>query len=258
MKTAVKNTLLAIAVAIVIAGICVIHSLSERELSQNTCQGLAVEFLDDYNFVTEEDVKKALDTQFGRYLGMALDSINLYRIENILDLQSAVLKSEAYLGKDGNLNISITQREPVVRFQKGETGFYADERGFIFPLQDNFTSLVPIVDGEVPLFNPKDFKGSPKTEKEANWVNAIIEMVNYMNNSNIWNENISQISVSEEGDLILVPREGNERFIFGAPEDFGGKFRKIEKYYQYIRPLKEDGYYSTVNVKYKGQIICRK
>ena len=36
------------------------------------------------------------------------------------------------------------------------------------------------------------------------------------------------------------------------------KFEKIGRYYTAIVPDKGEGYYSTVNVKFKDQIVCRK
>ena len=55
----------------------------------------------------------------------------------------------------------------------------------------------------------------------------------------------------------MVPRTGKEKFIFGSPHDWQDKFARMERYYRYIAPAKEEGWYSTVNVKYPGQIICR-
>ena len=48
-----------------------------------------------------------------------------------------------------------------------------------------------------------------------------------------------------------------EKFIFGFPEKWEEKFKRIEKYYKYIASREEGKKYSTVNVRYKGQIICR-
>ena len=80
-------------------------------------------------------------------------------------------------------------------------------------------------------------------------------MVNYMQGNAIWAENIVQIHVDQNSDIILVPREGDEKFIFGSPDDAAAKFSRIEKYYQYIKPGEKQ--YTSVNVKYKGQIICK-
>ena len=35
------------------------------------------------------------------------------------------------------------------------------------------------------------------------------------------------------------------------------KFRKMEKYYTHIVPAKGEGHYKHVNLKFKGQIVCK-
>ena len=104
----------------------------------------------------------------------------------------------------------------------------------------------------------KDYKGAPKEGAEAEWMASVIGMLDYMRRSRIWAENIVQIHVDKGGDLILVPRDGNERFIFGEPHGVAGKFSRIEDYYRYIRPSKDEDWYRTVNVKYDNQIICKR
>ncbi len=56
----------------------------------------------------------------------------------------------------------------------------------------------------------------------------------------------------------MIPREGNERFIFGSPFDAAAKFGRMADYYRYILPDKGEGYYRTVNVKFDKQIVCKK
>jgi cell division protein FtsQ len=84
-----------------------------------------------------------------------------------------------------------------------------------------------------------------------------MEIVNFIEKDRTWKDKIVQISVREDGDLILIPREGRERFLFGQPEDVEEKFSKMEKYYTHILPAKGEGHYRTVDLKYKGQIVCR-
>lgn len=251
------------ALSAVFAGCCVlVFSIallaSGKGKGQNCCESLSVAFSDSYNFVNEEDIKSCLDRNYGPYVGQRLDSVDLYRIEEILDAQSAVLKSEAYTTPDGRLNVIISQREPAVRFQKGGQGFYADNRGMLFPLQSKYTSNVPVVDGAVPLAWSAGYKGEPQSDQEKRWLGGLLSLLSWVENSKQWSGAIVQMNVNQDGDLVLVPRYGSEKFIFGYPDEIAAKFGRIEKYYQYIRPSKGEDYYSTVNVKFDGQIVCRK
>ena len=223
------------------------------------CTGLNVVIADSSmnRFVSKADVKKFLDKEYGEYVGMPLDSIDLAKVEKIIDGRSAVNKSEAYTTRDGMLNVKVTQRTPVVRFQKSDGGFYADAEGFLFPLQSSYASRVQVIDGDIPLKANSGYKGEITDEKERAWLEKVIDLVNYMENSRTWKDKIVQITVCDGGELIMVPREGTERFHFGQPDEIQEKFRKMEKYYTAVVPAKGEKEYSVVNLEYDGQIVCR-
>lgn len=76
----------------------------------------------------------------------------------------------------------------------------------------------------------------------------------YMERSG-WKDRISQIHVSSNGEVLLVPSSGKERFLFGQPVKIESKFRKMEKYYRMILPLGKD--YHSVDLRFDGQIVCK-
>ena len=224
-----------------------------------TCTGLEVVILDSMqnSFVTKADIRGYLDREYGTYVGEVIDSIDLTKVEDIVDGRSAVLKSQAYVTRNGVLHVDVTQRKPVVRFQKSDGGFYADADGYIFPLQRTYASHVQIIDGNIPLAANSGYKGAIEDPKEKVWFESMMRVVNFIENSRTWKDMIVQISVDEGEDLILIPREGDEQFLFGQPVDIEDKFRKMEKYYTHIIPAKGANHYRTVDLKYKGQIVCK-
>jgi len=64
-------------------------------------------------FVNSEDVRNAIKNEYGTFIGQRIDSVNLNKIEKILNNKSAVLRSEAYTTLDGTLHIKIIQREQL-------------------------------------------------------------------------------------------------------------------------------------------------
>ena len=156
------------------------------------------------------------------------------------------------------LHIDVTQRKPVIRFQKSDGGFYADSEGYIFPLQKNFASHVQVIDGNIPLAANSGYKGYIESRKEQEWFDKIMKVVNHIEKDKRWKGKIVQIHVDNKKDLVIVPREGNELFIFGQPEDITDKFDKMEKYYRNIVPAKGEDFYKTIDLRFEGQIVCRK
>ena len=221
-----------------------------------TCNSVDAIIADSLAFISPDDIKDWM-ADYGTYLGLRLDSVDLKRVETVIDRKSSVRKSQAWLTDDGVLHISVTQRAPVVRFQSASGGFYADAEGFLFPLQMRQTVRVPVVDGALPLKLDKDFKGEPQTEQERQWILSVLDLVRWLEARKEWNDLVGQIYVRKDGNLVLVPREGVERFIFGTPTDIDAKFGRIRKYYESIAPSQEKPY-EMVDVRFSGQIVCRK
>ena len=109
----------------------------------------------------------------------------------------------------------------------------------------------------IPLAANSGYKGSIESEEEREWFGKMMNLVNFIGKSRDWQDKIVQISVAENGELTLVPREGMERFLFGQPTGIEEKFMKMKMYYTHILPDKGPGKYRKVDVRFEGQIVCR-
>lgn len=260
MKIILKH-ILTISCGILLA-VCMILAFAAGADSRKVilCKNVRIEIIDslENSFVTKSDIKTFLDREYGKYVGTPIDSLNLTKIEKIVNGRSAVLKSQAFVTKDGILNIRVTQRRPVVRFQKQDGGFYADAEGYIFPLQKAYASHVQVIDGNIPLAANSGYKGTIDKKEEREWFRSVMNVVNYIENNRKWRGKVVQIHIDANQDLIIVPREGNEIFRFGKPDDIQDKFSRMEKYYTHIIPAKGQDTYKEVDLKYKGQIVCRR
>ena len=258
MKNAARIVITALTVALAAAVAVLVAGSASLYRHTITCNDFDIRLQEEPSFVDEQDVKDYLRKYYGPCIGVRIDSLDLSGIERVLDSRSAIRKSEAWTTPDGILHIAVTQRDPVVRFRKGDHGFYADDRGFIFPLQKAWEAPVPLVEGNLPLNVPEGYKGEAATPAEQQWIAGILEMLQQMARSKRWTAENARLSVSAEGQLTLIPAEGVEHFIFGDSSRAAEKFALVSDYYNYIQPSKDAGWYHVVNVKYPGQIICRK
>jgi cell division protein FtsQ len=259
MNRLVRHLLALVLTAVCIAGLLVVLRASAMQRHQVLCGAVSVTVTDslERRFVTEKDVKEYL-ADYGEYIGQRIDSVDLNRIERLIEGRSAIRGCEAYVTGDGVLHLEVTQREPVVRFQTGGNGYYADAQGFIFPLQRNDAARVPVIDGAVPLKIARGFKGEPTDEAERRWLGEALRLVGYMDRNKAWNSFFSQITVLPGGDMVLVPAKGRERFTIGPARDLDAKFERIRTYYEAVVPAGEPDRYGSVNVKFDKQIICKK
>ncbi len=256
MNKTLTNILLCVTAALAVAAVCVLYIFGARRQASLECRGVEVTVKDSSvnRFVSGDDVKRILAAGYGSFNGVFADSLDLAAMERLIEGKSVIRNCEAYVTRDGLLKVEVTQRTPTVRFQNSSNGWYADADGYIFPLQRSHTSMVPVVDGDFPVSVERGFKGRLENPEQREWLMRVVGMVEYMNSKG-WGNRISQIHVSGNGEISLIPTEGRERFVFGQPVKIPGKFAKMEKYYRMILPLEKN--YGEIDLRFDGQIVCR-
>ncbi len=236
--------------------------MAHRELAARTCQGkgkLQVTVTDssERRFVAKADVQDWLEKEYGAYAGLPLDSVDLHRIEKIISAHSAVRDCEAWITDDGVLHVQLCQRQPVLKLDNGQNACYADATGYLFPLQSRGSVDVPVVSGTLPVKLERGYKGYLQDQGQSLWLSRIIGMVLYMKGT-VWEQDIDRIRVQADGEVRLYPVEGKEEFLFGPPVRIEEKFRLLTAYYRSVVPSKDPGYYKTVDLRYRKQVVCKK
>lgn len=243
MKKGVKYLIAALSLALLLCVCALVDNAAAARRHLVTCNNVEIRLRDTLNLLAEDDIRAFLDRSCPALIGQRIDSIRLYQLEKTLETRSAVRTAEAWTTADGVLHIDITQRDPAARLVYGTDSFYIDATGFVFPMQGNCRKSIPVFEWTV---TPDDPAQEP-----------LLELVTYMERHHLTGR-FPTVRVEKDGELVLIPAEGKERFIFGKPERLQEKFAAIADYYKKITGSREDVAYRTVNVKYRGQIICRK
>lgn len=220
------------------------------------CGSIDVVIMDSLEnaLVSRKDVMDFIDG--GKYiLGHRRDSILIDSLEKMLLHRGEIRSAELFTDNGGNLRIEILQRHASIRLSGEGREFYSDSTGFLFPVYNK--TDVPLVTGFIPLSYTPGQKGYPSTEKELAWIRNMAGLVAYIENHYYWHKTIEQIDIEKNGDIVFYMRDGAQRFIFGDFTGITGKFAKMAAYYKGIAPLPEAADYTTVNLKYDKQIICR-
>lgn len=232
--------------------------LYSRNMPAQVCKRVDVILLDSLQnrFVGKGEVISIMDGFMGESVGKNINEINLHTAEMLLNRRSAIKESQVSITRSGKMRIEITQRKPVLRIQTDSGGFYVDESQYIFPLVSTFTSYVPVVSGHIPLSIDSQYRGVAADDKRS-WMDRIMELGSFMAGDPFWNAQIEQIYVDRNGDIILSPRVGEHKIIFGDLKDIHTKFNMLYTFYKNIVPAEGWDKYSTINLKYKNQIVCK-
>lgn len=212
--------------------------------SMTTCTGMSVEFFpQDLGLCDAQGIKDLVTDRYGVFIGQRADSVGLDRIEKILDSEGYVRKSQVYITPDGMLHARIEERRPEISFVADQSVWYADRSGKVFRAPGAFN-------GEVPVAVGRPFEG------ESGWVKGMLDVAAYVVASQKRGISFSGIGILPDGAVTLGAADGNEKFLLGSPSpSLDAAFRRIDRYYRDIRGEEK---YRTVDVRYKGQIICKK
>lgn len=227
--------------------------LASERSAQEFCHGIRVVVLDslDNSLISASEVKERLESW--NFSGRC-DCIDLYELEMAVRSFGEVADAQVFRRDRNHIEIDLSQRKPTVRFIKDGTSHYADRNGYLFPVY-HFTD-VPVVTGFLPFDADPSYKG-PLAGEERDWVNGILSLTEFLSSHKYWESVTQQIDIAGNGDILLYLKSGSEVIIFGDATGIEEKFRKLEAYYRNIVPSGEDRKYSSVNLKFDNQIICK-
>ena len=105
-------------------------------------------------------------------------------------------------------------------------------------------------------------RNKKKLEKSYEDFCKLITFVEFVESDDFWRSEVVQIvaSTSDSGalEVALVPRSGTHTVLFGRIERVEEKFDKLLRFYRHgLNHLGWDRY-RTVDVRYAGQVVCRK
>lgn len=208
-------------------------------------------------FLSAQEIKRILQRKGLYPVKMHMTDINPRTIEETLMTSSFVKTAECYKTQDGHVNISITQRLPVVRI-KNDTGndYYVDEKGGIMPNSKYVSDLI-IATGNI---------------SESFACGYLTHLATSIMNDELWKNLIEQINVLPDQGVELVPRVGDHVVFIGylphesdmakrktTINDFlMAKLTRLEKFYRY--GLSQAGWnkYHYISLEFDNQIICKK
>jgi cell division protein FtsQ len=179
--------------------------------------------------------------------------LNIPLIETKLNHNDFIKTSQVFTDMNGELQINIVQRKPILHILKADgSSYYLDEEGRKMPISQAFTAHVPIASGNV--FEEYKARDTMHTLVGA----ELHKIATYVDKDAFWKAQIEQIFVTAESEFVLIPKVGEHTIVFGTGDDIEIKFEKLMLFYK--EGLSRVGWdkYSTINLKYKNQIVCTK
>ena len=236
-----------------------VTSWNRPDESKLVCSKVNINISDSNNagFLTAGEIKRILEKDHLYPLNRKMSSINPRDIEEALKVGPFVKTAECYKTKNGHINISITQRMPIIRIKSNRgADFYLDDNGGILP-NSKYTSDLIIATRNID----NDFARL-----------YIAPLAKAISDSPLWLNQIEQINVLPDRGIELVPRVGDHIIFIGhLPQNTGPwtrkheialfvtkKLSRLEKFYRY--GLSQAGWnkYAYIDIEFDNQIICKR
>lgn len=213
-----------------------------------------IDYTDGLYFVSENDVKEAIGTWLpGQLSGYSIGQLDLRALEIHIKLNPYVRTVDAFVDHNGKLTVDVAQRAPIVRvINRRGVSYYLDGWGEKIPVTDNFTSRVPVLSGH---FSDNGLTtGTVETEE----MQRLFKLASHLRSEKFYQALIDQIHVERDKNIVLIPKIDRHKVIIGDTENLKDKLNRLKLFYE--QGLKDVGWkeYSTVDVRFKNQVVCKK
>ncbi len=253
---------------ILAVGLLLSMGFVNKEQDALLCKDLIVDVNqeNDLYFLENMDIVQLLKDRGNPIIGQPKAAVNVAELENVLNSHASIANTEVSMSIDGVVKIKVKQRRPLIRIINTDgDSYYLDDKGTLMPLSDKYTMKVLVANGNIYEPYSKRYQYSVKEIENDTLLskNCMLEelykMAAYIDKNEFWKAQVQQIYVNNERDMEIVPLVGNQKIIFGDTTSMDEKFKKLMIFYQ--QGLNTTGWwdkYSTINLKYKNQIVCTK
>jgi cell division protein FtsQ len=248
-----------------LAGLFISMGFSNKEHRLVRCKNvdIVINHDDDNYFVEREDVIQLIRDNGDSLINQPLWSIDIPRIESVLNAHPSIDSAEVYEHVNGDISIYISQRKPIARIlTSSNESYYMDSKGLLMPLSSRFTAHVPVFDGRIiETYGANyhtDFSDTTINDSllKTTVLDDVFSLAKYISADEFWNAQIVGVTIGDE--ITLTPRVGNHRIILGDSKNLEEKFNKLYIFYQEGLTKKGWNTYSTINLKYRNQVVCSK
>ena len=189
---------------------------------------------EDY-YLSKDSIHSILNT----FLGYEKKSIDLNLIENIVDKNSYVDKSEVSLSISGKLVLKIKQKIPVGRVISENEMFYVDKDLRKMDLSKHQSALVPIVIGF-------------ENEISRSYLKKVFELIE---DDAYLKQNISKIIINSPNSISIKLRAYDIIVKIGDQRNLKNKFLKLRAFYTRANAKKNLMEFKEINLQFDNQVV---
>lgn len=268
MKKEIIHKILSILVwTIFVSVLGVFLGFTESQRGKILCAEIKVDVIDTtgYLFVESNDIIELLQEKAYKITGTNLESLPLFKIERDIVNHPSVRSAEVYTTLDGILHIKIEQRNPILRIiNYNNESYYIDNDGAIFPLSEKYTARVLVANGNLnEPYNLRYIRNASEVIETDELgrkylTDDLYQLASFIQKNSFYRSLVEQIFVNEDKEIEIIPKVGRFTILVGDVSNLEEKMKNLTAFMKIALPREGWEKYSTINLKYKEQIVCTK
>lgn len=203
--------------------------------------------------ITESDIVRMIEKEAGRKINQSdIKTLDIRHLEAKLNTDKRIGRADLYFDSNDRLNVKVTQKKPIMRvIDNVGAEYYLDDKGLQIPTGLGSAIRVPVVTGLNEVFDPNFLKVDKSTK-----LKEVYDILLYISQDDFLSSLIEQVHVENNGDrdILLIPKIGREKIIFGSSEMLEDKFFNLKIFYKEGMAKLGWSRYKTLNLKYSGQV----
>jgi cell division protein FtsQ len=250
MNTYFKNILIYSLGSLILISLISFRTL---RLSERKVSGIEIEIMSNQDFylIDQFEIQALLNKEQSVVLGTNFDQVDIKLLERQVEENPFVAEIDIFMSVTGVLGAKVSPAQPIGRLMSSRgPDQYIDVTGKLLPMNADYTARVPLI----------SFAEYPQWESnlgENDLGKQLMEFLIFINKDELWRAQIAQLAVSEENELTLWPQMTKQLILFGPADEIEEKFKKLKLFYKEVLPKKGWNTYSSINLKYKNQIVCK-
>ena len=250
MNTYFKNILIYSLGSLILISLISFRAL---RLSERKVSGIEIEIMNNQDFylIDQFEIQALLDKEQSVVLGTNFDQVDIKLLERQVEENPFVAEIDVFMSVTGILGAKVFQTQPIGRLMSSSgPDQYIDVTGKLLPMNTDYTARVPLI----------SFAEYPQWESnlgENDLGKQLMDFLIFINKDELWKAQIAQLAVSKENELTLWPQMTKQLILFGPADEIEEKFKKLKLFYKEVLPKKGWNTYSSINLKYKNQIVCK-
>lgn len=196
------------------------------------------------HYTDTESLEEALESP----VGMLADSVSFDSLFMDLKTLPYVKDATVSMGIRGTLTFRVIEREPFAMLMDGNRRVYLSEGGIKLPIIPEKVKDVPLVYG----FSARSLSDTLKSDHYR----QVEEFLIAARTNELGWITISEVSWNESEGVVALTYENGVKLLFGR-DQFREKMENWEAFYTNVVSKKGIGSFSSIDLRFKDQIVTR-